>query len=96
MEHGFMGLIQRLREKIGRPLYISSGFRCPPHNKAVGGSSQSYHLKGMAADIVISDACERYELVGAAIELGFTGIGIDKRFVHVDNRRSSPRKIWTY
>ena len=96
MEHEFMGMLEELRVKLGRPVYITSGFRCPQHNKAVGGSTQSYHLKGRASDIVCSNAAERYEVVGAAIKIGFSGIGIDKGFVHVDNRNSQPRKIWIY
>lgn len=39
----------------GRPIIINSGCRCENHNASVGGTKGSYHLKGQAADIVISD-----------------------------------------
>lgn len=44
-------LLQPLREELGSPIYVSSGFRCLALNKAVGGVSDSQHLKGLAADI---------------------------------------------
>ena len=96
MDANFMDELEQLRTKLGRAMFITSGFRCPEHNKAVGGASGSYHLKGRAADIVCLSAEDRHNIVGAAIDLGFSGIGIDKHFIHVDNRGALPKKIWTY
>lgn len=44
-----------IREKVGKPIIISSGFRCPVLNKAVGGVSNSQHQKGLAADLICAD-----------------------------------------
>lgn len=44
-----------IREKFGKPILVSSGYRCPMLNKAVGGVVNSQHLKGLAADLVCSD-----------------------------------------
>lgn len=44
-----------IREKLGKPIIISSGFRCPVLNKAVGGVGSSQHQKGLAADLVCAD-----------------------------------------
>lgn len=44
-----------IREKVGKPILISSGFRCPVLNKAVGGVTNSQHQKGLAADLVCAD-----------------------------------------
>ena len=44
-----------IREKVGKPILISSGFRCPVLNKAVGGVANSQHQKGLAADLICSD-----------------------------------------
>ena len=44
-----------IREKVGKPILISSGFRCPVLNKAVGGVANSQHLKGLAADLICAD-----------------------------------------
>lgn len=43
-------VLQPIREKYGKPIIISSGFRCEKLNKAVGGSHTSEHRYGMAAD----------------------------------------------
>lgn len=40
------------REKLGMPIKVNSGYRCPLKNKAVGGVENSQHLRGEAADIV--------------------------------------------
>lgn len=39
------------REKLGAAIVVNSGYRCPKHNKEVGGVSNSQHMKGEAADI---------------------------------------------
>lgn len=44
--------LQELRNKYGK-LQITSGYRCPAHNKAVGGSTNSKHTKGQAADFYL-------------------------------------------
>ena len=48
-------LIDPLREAFGRPIIVTSGYRCPTLNRAVGGSSTSAHLQGYAADLVPKD-----------------------------------------
>ena len=45
--------LEPLRAFANRPIFISSGFRCPALNKAVGGVSSSNHLSGYAADIYV-------------------------------------------
>ena len=44
-------VLDPIRERWGVPLYVNSGYRCPELNKLVGGAPNSYHLRGMAADI---------------------------------------------
>ena len=96
MNPEFISKLEELREWLGRPVYITSGFRCVDHNRAVGGSPRSYHIKGRAVDIVCESSADRYQLLAAAIRLGFGGIGIDKSFVHVDNRSEIVKRIWAY
>lgn len=45
-------VLEPLREHFGTPVVISSGYRCPALKRAVGGASNSQHLKGEAADII--------------------------------------------
>ncbi|MDO4802505.1 MAG: D-Ala-D-Ala carboxypeptidase family metallohydrolase [Prevotellaceae bacterium] len=44
-------LLQPIRDGVGIPIVISSGYRCPELNKAVKGAKNSNHLYGLAADI---------------------------------------------
>ena len=44
-------VLQPLRDSYGKPIKISSGYRCQALNKAIGGVSTSQHLKGEAVDI---------------------------------------------
>jgi uncharacterized protein YcbK (DUF882 family) len=43
--------IQAVRDAIGKPLTVNSGFRTVVHNEAVNGSPNSFHLYGMACDL---------------------------------------------
>lgn len=43
--------LDELRRLYGHPIIITSGYRCPQLNKAVGGKPNSQHVKGQAADI---------------------------------------------
>lgn len=52
-------VLDPLREEWGAPIIVSSGYRCPKLNAAVGGARQSQHLYGQAADILtLSDKPE--------------------------------------
>ena len=48
-------VLDRLRGEWGRPIIVTSGYRCKELNAAVGGTHYSQHLKGQAADIVSDD-----------------------------------------
>lgn len=77
--------LQSMRDKIGEPITVNSGYRCARHNVAVGGALRSYHLSGAAADI----SCQHwYYLYGLAKCLDVGGIGFypQQRFCHVDVR----------
>lgn len=45
--------LQVLRDELDAPLLVVSGFRTISHNKKIGGAKNSYHLRAMAADIVV-------------------------------------------
>lgn len=46
--------LDEIREKYGKPIIITSGYRCSELNKKVGGKANSFHLKGLAADLKYS------------------------------------------
>lgn len=43
--------LEKVRAIAGKPIVVTSGYRCAALNKAVGGAADSYHVKGLAADI---------------------------------------------
>ena len=55
-------VLDPLREWYGKPIYVNSGYRCPALNKAVGGVSNSQHVKGEAADIDVHSTEENQKL----------------------------------
>ena len=44
--------LDKIREQYGKPIIVTSGYRCPELNRAVGGVNSSQHVKGEAADLV--------------------------------------------
>lgn len=54
-------VLEPLRRHIDKPIVISSGYRCPVLNRAVGGVANSQHLTGQAADITIPSVAEARE-----------------------------------
>ena len=88
--------LQQIREHFGKPVNVSSGYRCATHNKNVGGATNSRHAKGQAADIYITGV-EPAEIAKYAESIGILGIGLyetnsDGFFVHVDTRTT--KSFW--
>ena len=85
-------VLQLLRDYIGLPITITSGNRCPEHNANVGGSKNSYHIRGRAADIQVKG-------VNPSVLRAFLneiypnkfGIGSYASFTHIDTRSNKAR-----
>lgn len=84
-------LLDPLREAWGGPLTVTSGYRCPELNRAVGGSATSAHTAGWAADLVPDSGDPRgvQGLVSFAVEwLTATGLPFDQMiFENVGNSK---------
>lgn len=75
--------LEDLRKAIGdKPMIINSGYRCPIHNKAVGGIKNSEHLKGNAADIRVNSLTPNH--IYKIADKMFNGVGLYNTFTHVD------------
>jgi len=87
--------LQELRDLAGLPVRVTSGYRCPEHNRAIGGATRSQHLLGTAADISVRGmtSAEMYRLAEDVEAFRNGGIGVypDKGFIHVDVRDGRAR-----
>lgn len=93
----FLDRLNKAREIAGVPFVINSGFRCFENNKKVGGTENSSHLVGCAADISTPDNYTRFKVLYGLIQAGFTRIGIAKNYIHCDDDPSKPMQVsWLY
>lgn len=88
--------VQQIRDHFGKPVTITSPYRCEVHNRRVGGATKSYHMQGRAADIVVQGVSSR-EVAKYAESIGILGIGLyetsaDGYFTHIDTRTT--KSFW--
>ena len=76
--------LEELREAWGRPLLLTSGYRCDPHNARVGGVPKSAHRLGLAADVAAPGE-DQEAFVLAAADAHFHRIlpHCDRGYVHL-------------
>ena len=88
-----VSILDILRNEVGKPIIINSGYRTPKRNEEVGGAKYSYHMRGMAADIRV-DGMSAKELANKLNEIvpDECGIIVYKSWVHFDVRTSKYRK----
>jgi uncharacterized protein YcbK (DUF882 family) len=82
-------MLEDLRAALGRPVVITSGYRCHAHNKAIGGAPRSLHMLGRAVDIKSqAKQTELAEIKKIAAEIGFYEILPDtgKNYIHLSLR----------
>jgi len=91
-----MEQLEVIRQRLNSPIIITSGYRSPQHNTNVGGTSQSRHLCGMAADFFspgISNSTVQ-SVVSQLINEGLIidgGLGRYNTFTHYD---IGPSRRW--
>ena len=80
------------RERLGKPITVNSGYRCPLHNSRVGGVANSQHMRGEAADV----SCEDNKRLAEIIEkngrydqlIRYLNKDGSIRFIHVSWKRN--------
>lgn len=85
-------ILQKVRNHFGKTVTITSAYRTPTKNKAVGGQTYSQHLYGRACDIKVKAVAPK--TVAAYVNTIMPksgGIGTYKTFVHVDTRTTKAR-----
>ena len=88
--------LQILRDIIGKPIIVISGYRSPDYNKKISGVKRSQHMLAKAADIIIRgmDTRDVANLIKDLIKQGKMhsgGVGLYETFVHYDVRGRNAR-----
>ena len=99
---GFMDRLFAIRAALGKPMPVTSGYRCSEHNQAVSSTGPTGpHTTGHAADIKASGPTAVHLL--SLAQSAMTGIGLkqhgshESRFIHLDDLNGSTRPwVWTY
>ena len=85
--------LQPIRDKLKKPMVVSSGYRCPELNKLVGGKSNSQHLTGCACDFTVKGMSvdQVYEFIKNG---GFTYDQLihEGTWVHISYKKTGNRK----
>lgn len=89
--------LQELRNIVGVPLHINSGFRCITHNRRIGSRDTSQHPRGTAADVDVPDGFTVDQFAELAEEVrdfadGAIGLYYTKGFLHLDTRTDGPAR----
>ena len=89
-----VSILDILRNRVGKPVIVNSGYRTPTRNKEVGGAKYSYHIRGMAADIRVNgmSAKEIANELNTIVPPDECGIIVYKSWVHIDTRTKKYRK----
>lgn len=97
MDTAFIRKLDNIRDRVGLPLFITSGYRTSAHNSTVGGAADSAHLRGLAADIAAPTDAMRRSIAKAAIAEGITRIGWGRTFIHLDaDTTKRQQTTWGY
>lgn len=96
MQCSTVGMLDEARHRLGRGMRITSGYRTPERNAAVGGATQSSHLTGYAVDIYAPTQEDKADLLRALFKVGFRRFGIMATAIHVDNDPDKAYGVWSY
>ena len=100
MDPKILAMLDELREEYGHPIILNSSYRSPDHVLESVKSKPGEHAYGAAVDIKCIGGENTFNLVSAAIKVGFKRIGIARKsnFVHVGiGYPDAPSTtIWTY
>ena len=92
IDSDLVAILQKIRTHFGKSVTITSAYRTPPKNKAVGGKTYSQHLYGKAADIKVSGVTpKKVAAYAETILKNKGGIGIYPTFCHIDTRSTKAR-----
>ena len=92
IDSDLVNILQKIRTHFGKSITITSAYRTPGKNKAVGGTTYSQHLYGRAADIKVNGVSPKKVAAYAETLLkNKGGIGTYSTFTHIDTRTTKAR-----
>lgn len=83
MDEAFVSALDDLREAVGFPLFVTSGYRCSQHPVERVKRTPGVHTYGVAADLAVYGQ-HGLKVVGTAYEQKFRGFGVYPGHVHLD------------
>ena len=83
-------VLQPIRDKFGKSIFINSGYRNPKVNRLVGGSSSSQHIKGEAADITVGSKEGNRKLFDMIVQM------IDNKEITVEQLLDEKNYSWIH
>jgi uncharacterized protein YcbK (DUF882 family) len=86
-------LLNKVREGLGKPMIVNSGYRCKKYNKKIGGGKNSAHLRGTAADIKCKSSKNKFLMIELAYKAGFKRIGVYDTWLHLDVDAELPLEV---
>jgi len=103
MDDDFMHKLDIIREEVGVPFIITSGYRDKTHPIEAKKKTPGAHASGKAVDILIRGK-DALKLIEVALKHGITGLGVkqhgESRFIHLDDLESQPNRprptVWSY
>lgn len=76
-------VLQPLRDKLGIPIHVTSGYRCKELNNVLNGVGNSQHLYGLAADITCVELRRCFDILCQEIEFDQLIYYVKRGFIHV-------------
>lgn len=95
MDKEFLARLDNARERAGIPFVLNCAYRSAAHDKALGRSGSGAHteIPCKAVDIRCSTSQNRFKIVKALLDEGFTRIGIGANFIHADLSENLPQCV---
>lgn len=96
-----INVLDPLRDQYQKPIRVNSAYRCPKHNKEVGGVQNSQHMKGEACDIHAGSPEENLKLAKLIAAQGVfdqeilyvnSATDMRPRFIHVSYKKNGTNR----
>lgn len=89
--------MEEVRDLLGKPITVNSGYRCPNLNKVIGGAKASAHMEGLACDFICREFGDPIKIVREISEsiIQFDQLIYEGTWVHIGLAKEPRREILT-